>query len=30
LEPVQYGTKDPRTALTDSVRRTDKLLKLLQ
>jgi multiple sugar transport system substrate-binding protein len=30
LEPVQYGTKDPKTALTDSVRRTDKLLKLLQ
>lgn len=30
LEPVQYGTKDPKTALADSVRRTDKLLRLLQ
>jgi multiple sugar transport system substrate-binding protein len=30
LEPVQYGTKDPKTALADSVRRTDKLLNLLQ
>jgi multiple sugar transport system substrate-binding protein len=30
LEPVQYGTKDPATALADSVRRTNKLLKMLQ
>ena len=30
IEPVQFGTKDTRTAMADAIRRTDKLLGLLQ
>ena len=30
LEPLQFGTKDPETALADAIRRTNKLLGLLR